>query len=114
MKIKILFFLFAISASTVIAQIQKGAGYFEGALSGGYNNGESPQTSSTYTYYTNSWNVVISYGHYLNDRIAIGIGGGLNVSDYKNETKGMNFSASTRQSSVLYYMTPFIRASNKI
>jgi outer membrane protein W len=114
MKNTILFLLFVALSSYCFAQIQKGAGYFEGSLSGTYNDGENPIGTTSNTYTSNSWNVNVSYGHYVTDRFAIGIGGGINFSDYKSENSSIAFSSSSRQIATLFYVSPFIRTSRKI
>jgi len=114
MKNAILIFILVAMSPSSFAQIQKGAGYFGGVLSGNYTNGENPAGSYSYSNSSNSWNFNISYGHYLTDRFAIGIGAGMYLSDYQNESVGINFSSTNKQSSMLYYVAPFIRTSKKI
>jgi hypothetical protein len=114
MKYAILIFILAAMALSSFAQIQKGAGYFGGVLSGYYNNAENPESAYSNSNRSNSWNFNISYGHYLTDRFAIGLGAGFTASDYKYEGVGINYSTSNKQTSKLYYIAPFIRTSKKI
>ena len=114
MKNTILFLALVFISSTAFAQIQKGVGYFEGSLSGSYNKGKNPVGSSNSTYTNNYWIIDVSYGHYLTDCFAIGIGGGINLNDYKYENSSVDFYSFNRQTNVLYSVSPFIRASKKI
>ena len=114
MKNTILIFILVTMSQVTIAQIQKGAGYFGGQLSGYSNNGENPQTSLTSEYENSNWNFNISYGHYLTDNFAIGLGAGIGLSDFKEDNAGPNYHNTYEQDATMYYFTPFVRFSKKI
>ena len=114
MKNKILVILFAIYSSTAYSQIQKGAGYFGGELSGYTNNSENPDAFIADNSQTSNWTFEFSYGHYLTDNLAIGLGAGMNSNHYKYESIGDNYYSLNKQNSKLYYLSPFVRISKKI
>ena len=114
MKNKILIILFAVFTSTAYSQIQKGAGYFGGALSGYTNYGENPDAFIADNTQSSTWILDFSYGHYLTDNLAIGLGAGMNSNHYKYESIGDNYYSVNKQKSKLYYLSPFVRISKKI
>jgi len=102
------------------AQIRKGTGFLSGVLSGSYSKSDNNNDGfgSNYSYRSNSWLVNVSYGNYITERIAIGIGAGFTTSDYKNTSSytspnGLTTSVN-KQLSMLYYLSPFIRISKSI
>jgi hypothetical protein len=97
------------------AQIHKGTNYFNGNFSGNFtNNDNNTEYTSNYSNKYSSWDLNLSYGRYIGDNLAIGIGAGLSMSDNKYSSTDIGNYYQTTTKSGLYYVAPFIRASKSI
>lgn len=118
MKKKSFFFIALCLSMAAQSQIQKGTGFLSGAISGNYTKNQGRGALSTRNDNTSAWSLLISYGDYVSENVAIGVGVGFNANNYKgtsyyNDPFGYS-SYITNQQGMLYYLSPFVRISKSI